>query len=100
MALSVRVADGGERRLEVAASGSLMQALAAAGLMRGVCGGQAACGTCLVRVEPDWLSRLPAMERAERRLLAALEAGDGRSRLACQIALQPSWHGLQIVIPG
>lgn len=100
MALSVRVADGVEQRLEVAASGSLMQALAAAGLMRGVCGGQAACGTCLVRVERDWLQRLPAMERAERRLLAALEAGDGHSRLACQIALHPRLQGLSVVIPG
>lgn len=103
MAVSVRAADGGERRLEAPAAGSLMQALAAAGLMRGVCGGQAACGTCLVRVEPDWLPRLPAMERAERRLLAALElseADEGRCRLACQIALQPSLHGLQIAIPG
>ena len=103
MALSVRAADGGERRLEVAAAGSLMQALAAAGLMRGVCGGQAACGTCLVRVERDWLPRLPAMERAERRLLAALEvseAEEGRCRLACQITLQPDLHGLQIAILG
>ncbi|WP_053077440.1 FAD-binding oxidoreductase [Chromobacterium sp. LK11] len=103
VALSVRVADGGERRLEVAAAGSLMQALAAAGLMRGVCGGQAACGTCLVRVGQDWLPRLPAMERTERRLLAALEVlevNDGRSRLACQIALQPRLHGLSVVVPG
>ncbi|WP_053074240.1 FAD-binding oxidoreductase [Chromobacterium sp. LK1] len=103
MALRVRAADGEEMRLEVAAAGSLMQALAAAGLMRGVCGGQASCGTCLVRVEQDGLARLQAMERAERRLLAALElseADDGRCRLACQIALQPCLHGLAVEISG
>lgn len=84
--------------LAVAAQGTLMDALRAAGWMQGVCGGQASCGTCRVEVDERWSPRVPAPGRTEQRLLAFLEGGP-RDRLACQIHLEPHLEGLAVALP-
>ncbi|WP_169741330.1 FAD-binding oxidoreductase [Andreprevotia chitinilytica] len=88
--------DGTRSAITVPADGSLMQALAGAHLMQGVCGGNASCGTCRITVATDWINRLAPPDRTERRLLAALDGTQPTDRLACQIPLQPELHGLII----
>lgn len=66
--------------------------------VEGVCGGCAACGTCHVHIDQAWLERLPEATAAERELLEALDAHDPRSRLSCQIRLQPELDGLSLRI--
>jgi CDP-4-dehydro-6-deoxyglucose reductase len=76
-------------RVRVALGGSLLSGLANAGVaIQSVCGGHASCGTCRVRLAPEWMDRLPPVGRAERRLLAVLREPGPAHRLACQIALQ------------
>ncbi|MDF0606694.1 FAD-binding oxidoreductase [Neisseriaceae bacterium TC5R-5] len=94
--LEIERQDGGKQQLSVPAVGSLMQALSQAQLLSGVCGGEASCGTCRVSVHPDWLERLPAQQRTEKRLLAVLDGQQPQHRLACQIPLQGALDGLKI----
>lgn len=65
-----------------------------------VCGGAAACGTCHVYVDRDWLSALPPMEELEDIMLDEAEAQRNEfSRLSCQIILTPALDGIAITIP-
>ncbi|WP_189530682.1 NAD(P)H-flavin reductase [Paludibacterium paludis] len=95
IALHVRQGDH-TRTLRVPASGSLMTALAAAGLIRPVCGGQGACGECRVDLAA---AQVPPASPRERRLLDALDDPLPTHRLACRIALTPRIDGLAISLP-
>jgi 2Fe-2S ferredoxin len=64
-----------------------------------VCGGGAACGTCHVFVEADWLTRLPPATQAEQDLVDFLTQKQPNSRLSCQIALEPQLDGLVVHLP-
>jgi CDP-4-dehydro-6-deoxyglucose reductase len=87
--------NGAAHPLAVAAGSPLMPALAKAGLLAGVCGGQGACGTCRVRVAPPWLERLAPPQRQESRLLGALDSQPGH-RLACRIAMCADLDGIRV----
>lgn len=65
------------------------------------CGGAAACATCHVYVEDDWLPKLyPPGEQEEDRLDEAKEV-KGNSRLSCQIVMRPDLDGLKVTLaPG
>ncbi|WP_079436245.1 FAD-binding oxidoreductase [Zoogloea sp. LCSB751] len=88
-------ANGQTHALKAAAGSPLMPVLAKAGLLAGVCGGQAACGTCRVLVPPPWSERLPRPDRQEARLLLALDSLPGH-RLACRISMAADLDGLQL----
>jgi 2Fe-2S ferredoxin len=64
-----------------------------------VCGGGAACGTCHVFVEANWLARLPPTAQAEQDLLDFLTQKQPNSRLSCQIPLEPQLDGLVVHLP-
>ncbi len=75
---------------------ALLFALKRAGVpLRAVCGGQGACGTCLVHVAPSWRRRTGQPARSEERLLQYLRAGEG-DRLSCQISLTADLDGLEL----
>lgn len=96
IALTVDFA-GMTRRVEGRIGETLLVALKRAGMpLLAVCGGRAACGTCLIAIAPDWLSRLPPQSRVERNLLGAIGEGEEGDRLACQITLAAGHDGLEI----
>jgi 2Fe-2S ferredoxin len=64
-----------------------------------VCGGGAACGTCHVFVQANWLARLPPTAQAEQDLLDFLTQKQPNSRLSCQIPLEPRLDGLVVHLP-
>jgi ferredoxin len=75
---------------------ALLFALKRAGVpLQAVCGGQGACGTCLVHVAPSWRRRTGQPARREDRLLQYLGAGEG-DRLSCQIPLTADLDGLEL----
>ena len=75
---------------------ALLFALKRAGApLHAVCGGQGACGTCLVHVAPSWRRRTGRPARREERLLQYLGAGEG-DRLSCQIPLTAELDGLEL----
>jgi ferredoxin len=96
IALTVDFA-GLTRRVEASIGETLLVALKRAGMpLLAVCGGRAACGTCLISIAPAWLSRLPPQSRVESNLLGAIDEGEEGDRLACQITLSPDHDGLEI----
>ena len=65
----------------------------------GNCGGGAACGTCHVYVDPDWVDRLPAPDSIEADMLEILEdTRRANSRLGCQIRLEDALSGLTVTV--
>jgi len=66
----------------------------------GDCGGVAACGTCHVWVDPNWLDRIgPARPGIESEMLALTDGATPYSRLACQIELADLHNGLILRMP-
>jgi 2Fe-2S ferredoxin len=66
----------------------------------GDCGGAAACATCHVYVDPDWIGRTgPAAEGMEKSMLEFAEEVRETSRLACQIAITDELDGLILRLP-
>ena len=63
--------------------------------LEGTCGGELACGTCHVRVTPEWLDRLPPPSAEEEDLLDLLPDAGRTSRLSCQLVLTPALDGLE-----
>ena len=84
-----------DANIEVPIGASLLAALTNAGVaINSVCGGQASCGTCRVKLAPEWHDHFPPPNKTERRLLAYLESPVLIHRLACQITLEPHHAGL------
>ncbi len=66
----------------------------------GDCGGQAACATCHVFVDPDWIERTGhADSEVELPMIELSEGVQDNSRLACQIKLTAALDGLILRMP-
>ncbi len=63
----------------------------------GGCGGSGICGSCRVRIAPEWMDRLPPPGDSEQDTLEALQADDG-VRLACQVVLTETCDGLRVYL--
>lgn len=63
------------------------------------CGGGAICGTCHVKVRPDWYHRIPDPEPSEAALLTIVPEVTEHSRLACQIPMEAELDGIEVDIP-
>lgn len=65
----------------------------------GDCGGQCACATCHVFIDPAWAGRTGARTQQENDMLNfAAELRDS-SRLACQITITDALDGLVVAMP-
>ena len=62
------------------------------------CGGECACSTCHVMIEPAWLDKLPAPSDDELDMLEYAGNAESNSRLACQIKLGPELDGMRLEI--
>ncbi|MEQ8267427.1 MAG: 2Fe-2S iron-sulfur cluster-binding protein [Parvibaculum sp.] len=66
----------------------------------GDCGGAAACATCHVYVDADWIEATgPAAEGLEKSMLEFAEDVRENSRLACQITVADNLNGLVLRLP-
>jgi len=95
--------DGFIRHVDAVPGMSAMEAARGNGVngIGGDCGGEAACATCHVIVDPLWRDRVGSPRTvAEQALLEEVsEVGLDGSRLACQIALSPVLDGLVLNLP-
>jgi ferredoxin, 2Fe-2S len=93
--------DGREHLIDVPAGTSVMQAAIDNGVpgIDGDCGGECACGTCHVYVDPAWLSKIGARTTPEDELLNFAAATQDNSRLACQIRMDDALDGLRVRMP-
>lgn len=95
-------ADGAEHAVDAADGISAMEAAVSNGVpgIDGDCGGQAACATCHVFVDPAWIERTGRADPETE--IPLLELGEGieeNSRLACQIVLTADLDGLVLRMP-
>jgi len=65
----------------------------------GECGGFLSCGTCHVKVDPDWIDRVPPAGTDELAMIEGLTDTTSASRLSCQITIEPSLSGLRVLVP-
>ena len=94
--------SGHEVEVDAEEGTSAMQAALDNGVagIDGDCGGQAACATCHVFVDPAWLDRVGLADpEVELPLLGLAEGAQENSRLACQIRLTEELDGLLLRMP-
>ena len=93
--------NGVERTIEVPAGESVMQG-AVTNAVSGIdadCGGQCACATCHVFIDPAWVERTGQRTQQENDMLNfAAELRDS-SRLACQVQVTAELDGLVVAMP-
>lgn len=86
--------DGGQHTVSAETGASLMSVLREhVDLTLGTCGGAISCGTCLVRLSPDWAASLAPAGEDEAEMLEALGAEGVEARLSCQLTLDGAAHG-------
>jgi CDP-4-dehydro-6-deoxyglucose reductase len=97
--ITLKNSDGEALQMALPSGQNLMTALRDLQLLPGICGGNAACGTCRLTVDQTWIHQLQPMQRAEKRLISALAGGNSFDRLACQIKLESWMEGLVVQLP-
>ena len=65
------------------------------------CGGECACATCHVYVDPAWLDKTgtPVPGSQEASMLSFAAEAEFNSRLSCQIAMREELDGLVVRMP-
>jgi ferredoxin, 2Fe-2S len=63
------------------------------------CGGQCACATCHVYVDPAWQDRTGVPNAMEQSMLEFTDGLTSQSRLSCQIKVTPELEGLIVRLP-
>ena len=91
--------DGGVHEEQIAAEGTLMEALRELDYgVAAICGGMCSCATCHVYVAPAWDGKVPEQQSDERDLVVELQHRREGSRLSCQIRLSSDLDGLQLTL--
>ena len=95
--------NGREHRIELAVGKSVMRG-AVDNNIPGIdadCGGECACATCHVYVDPAWLPKtgLPAEGSQEASMLSFAALAEPNSRLSCQIEMREELDGLVVRMP-
>jgi 2Fe-2S ferredoxin len=93
--------DGKSSTVEAPAGTSLMRAATDNGVsgIDGDCGGNCACATCHVYVDPAWTARTGSRTHSEEDMLNLVSELQDNSRLACQITLVDDLDGLVVALP-
>src|SRR5437764_12078910 len=94
---------GREHRVEVPLGRSVMRG-AVDNNVPGIdadCGGQCACATCHVYVEPAWFDKIgaPIIGSQEESMLSFAAGAAFNSRLPCQIATRAEFNGSTVRMP-
>lgn len=93
--------DGERKNVQVAVGTHLMRAAVDHGIHEivGDCGGSAACATCHVYVEEQWLQRLPVPSDTEDQLLEGTASPrQTNSRLSCQLKMTDALDGIVVEV--
>ena len=96
-----RQRDGTDRSIDLGIGYSVMEG-AVRNNMPGVdaeCGGNCACATCHVYVDPAWIERVGEASMLEDSMLVLARDRRPNSRLSCQIRMTAELDGLQVEIP-
>lgn len=101
-AIRIRYVDKTGKIYDIEANkGDTLMTVATSHLVPGIggdCGGNCACGTCLVRLDHKSLDCLSAPGTTERELLDFLGMSESNHRLGCQIALTKDLDGMTVTV--
>lgn len=67
--------------------------------IEGDCGGEAACGTCHVIVDREWIASTGTRTERENQMLDMSPECEANSRLGCQVTATPDMDGLTVRLP-
>lgn len=90
--------SGKQHRLEATAGEPLMDALRAEGFVEALCGGNCACATCHVHIDPEWTARIGPAGEDEQVLLDYSMEKRPESRLSCQVRVDDWMEGLRLSV--
>jgi 2Fe-2S ferredoxin len=93
--------NGTQRTVDVPIGTTLMRAATdnrVAGI-DGDCGGNCACATCHIYIDPKWLARTGVQTPGEQDMLNLVAELRDNSRLACQITVGEDLDGLAVAMP-
>jgi 2Fe-2S ferredoxin len=62
-------------------------------------GGECACATCHVYLDPPWLEKTGTRSAMEESMLDFAEGVEANSRLSCQIKVTDALEGLVVTMP-
>ncbi|HEY2677918.1 MAG TPA: 2Fe-2S iron-sulfur cluster-binding protein [Steroidobacteraceae bacterium] len=93
--------NGTQRAVEVPAGTTLMRAATDNRVdgIDGDCGGNCACATCHVYIDPMWTGRTGMRSAGEQDMLNLVAELRDNSRLACQITVDENLDGLVVATP-
>ncbi|PZN95536.1 MAG: hypothetical protein DCF31_06410 [Alphaproteobacteria bacterium] len=93
--------NGTEHAVQVADGVSLMEGALGNGVpgIDGDCGGNAACATCHVYIDPAWEAKTGEKSELECDMLDLADGLQDNSRLACQIKASADLDGLIVRMP-
>jgi 2Fe-2S ferredoxin len=92
---------GTEREIELQSGLSVMRG-AIDNRIAGIdadCGGECACATCHVYIDPRWLEKVGPQGAQEAALLNFATLAQPNSRLSCQIKMNDQLDGLVVSLP-
>lgn len=93
--------DGTVHTVEVAAGQSVMRGAVDNNVpgIDGDCGGECACATCHVYVDPAWQAATGGRSDMEETMLSFANGTEENSRLSCQIEVTAALDGLVVRMP-
>lgn len=93
--------DGTSHAIDVPVGTSVMRGATDNGIagIDGDCGGECACGTCHVHVDPHWHQLIGTPQDREKEMLNFVEGVDENSRLSCQIRVTEAMAGMKVQLP-
>lgn len=102
MAVVTFVSYDGEKHEALLEEGMSLMRIATNNAVPGIdgdCGGEAACGTCHVIVDPQWIDQVGLSGANEEEMLSMNPERQPTSRLSCQMEACPAWDGLIVQVP-
>jgi ferredoxin, 2Fe-2S len=93
--------DGTAHDVGAVSGSSVMQAAVANGVpgILAECGGNCACATCHVYVDPAWRDRTGEPDANEKEMIECVLFVQEESRLSCQIIVNDGLDGLTVRLP-
>ena len=102
MAVVTFVAHDGEKHEAGLVEGRSLMQIATDNAVPGIdgdCGGESACGTCHVIVDPQWSGEVGLSGANEEEMLAMNPEREPTSRLSCQMVASDAGDGLIVRTP-
>ena len=102
MSVVTFISHDGEKHEAPLEEGETLMRIALAHMVPGIdgdCGGEAACGTCHVIVDDQWIDEVGRSTSVEEEMLAMNPEREACSRLSCQMTMTGSCDGLMVRLP-